>query len=51
MKFFNELYYFSVYDVTYKTFRENIKYFCKKIEVEIQNLIFLYKYGSTSNDK
>jgi hypothetical protein len=33
-----------------KTLRENIKYFCKKIEVEIQILLFLYKYG-TSNYK
>ena len=48
--FKNELYYLSVKDVTYKTLRENIKYFCKKIEVEVQILLFLYKYG-TSNYK
>ncbi len=26
-------------------FRENIKNFFKKNEVEIENLLFLYKYG------
>ena len=47
MKFFNELYYLSVKDVTYKTLRENIKYFCTKIKVEVQILLFLYKYSTS----